>query len=482
MTLPKVTINEIDGALGISPATSGRLVAFVGPASAGSVDLPSTFARVSDLVAAYGGGNTVEAAAYYITTTGRPCVFVKTGASGVAAAVSAVTKVGSGTSVGTIAASPTPYDDFQYRVLIVTGGTIGVAGCTYQLSQDDGRTYAPVSALGTAVAITLSTGVTLSLAAGTLVAGDTYAATATAAKWSAAELGTALTALGNSTIQWEQVAVVGALDANAFDQLELNVIGWSAIGRERNWFAAARVPNAGESEATYLSALSAIFSAKSTTHGAVCAGACKLTSGVSGAKYRRSILASVVAAHGGASEEIDCADINRGSLPGVSIRDVNGNVDEHDELINPGLDDARFIALRTWEGYPGVYINRPILMSAPGSDFELVPHRRVMNLARIALRSYFTRRLNRPIRVNESTGYILETEALQMEAGGKAVLRAALMATPKASGFQLTLSRTDNVLSTKTLTVTVRIIPLGYPEFITITLGFYNPALALQAA
>lgn len=483
MTQPSVTITELDGALGVLPPTAGRLFAFVGPAVSGPYETPAAFARSQDLVSNFGGGPTVEAAAYFISVTGRPVVFVRTHDTGVAASVGAVTHTGTGASVGTIAASPTPPDDYQYKVFIAHGtATVGTTtDGTYQISRDDGRSYDPVRSLGVATAITLDTGVTLNLSTASLVAGDTYAATAKAAQWSAAELTAALTPLGNSTINWEQLVAIGALDGAAFDAIELKIPSWHAMGKERNWFASPRVPNAGESEAAYLAAMAAIFGSRATTHGSVCYAAAKITSGVSGSKYRRPTVFAVAAAHA-VSEEIDAADINLGALPGVAIRDDNGNLDEHDETINPGADDARFIALRTWDGYPGVYINRPLVLSAPGSDFVLVPHRRVLNLAEIALRAYFTRRLNKPVRVDASTGFILEQDALEIEAGARAAMRTALLTKPKASAIQFALSRTDNILSSFTLTGTARVIPLAYPEFIDLTVGFFNPAITVLAA
>jgi hypothetical protein len=183
-----------------------------------------------------------------------------------------------------------------------------------------------------------------------------------------------------------------------------------------------------------------------------------------------------------AQQHINIADINRGSIRGCSIRDVNGNPDEHDEAINPGLDDARFTTLRTWEGIAGVYVTRPRIFSAAGSDFDIMPKRRVMNLARRATREYLQRRLNQPIRVDRATGFILEEDALEIEAGGRAALASVLASSPKASGWSLVLSRTDNLLSTKTLTVTTRVVPLAYVEFIEESIGFTNPALQVQVA
>jgi hypothetical protein len=129
-----------------------------------------------------------------------------------------------------------------------------------------------------------------------------------------------------------------------------------------------------------------------------------------------------------------------------------------------------------------VYVNRPRLFSPAGSDFQLMPHRRVLNITHEALRLYFIRRLNKPVLVSKLTGYILEAEASEIEKGALAVMRATLLATPKASAIQFELSRTDNLLSTRTLTGQARVVPLAYPEFVHLDVGFFNPALQLVAA
>jgi hypothetical protein len=60
-------------------------------------------------------------------------------------------------------------------------------------------------------------------------------------------------------------------------------------------------------------------------------------------------------------------------------------------------------------------------------------------------------------------------------------MASVLLAKPKASAVQFLLSRYDNLLATKTVTGDARIVPLAYPEFVTLTVGFYNPALQVQA-
>jgi hypothetical protein len=485
MTLPQVTITEIDGALGVLPPSAGRLIAYTGPCEKGPIATPATFARVTDLTANFGQGPLVEGAAHYINSTGNPVVISRadTVTEGSVGAVT-TTGVGTpGTAIVTVdSTANTPFDSFEYVIKVVAGGTVGTAGITYQISYDGGYSYTPVAQLGTLTAIVTPTGVTFNIAAGTMVAGDLHKATAMGPQADATTLGPAIDALGVTAIQWEQLAVVGDILGTVFDLVETKIAGLAAAGKYRSWIGGTRMPNAGESEAAYMAAMSGAFSSKSTTHGSMCAGACRLISGVSGRNYRRPIMFSVAAVQGDVTEEIDTADVNLGSLPGCSIRDLNGNVLEHDEAVNPGLDDARFVTLRTWDGYPGVYITRPRIMSTDGSDFQIIPNRRVLNLAALVLRSYFVRRLNRPIRVDPNTGFILEADALEIEGGATQTMRDALLAKPKASGVQFILSRTDNLLATKTLTGTARVIPLAYPEFINIQLGFYNPALFTTAA
>lgn len=486
MSQPAVNQTEIDGALGVLPPSSGKLLAVIGPSSSGSFDTPATYARVTDLSSAFGVGPMVEAAARHIEITGDPVVVVRCHQTtdGAMGTIDDTNVAGTAKTFITHTSGTKPLDDYEVKILIVAGGTTGVTGITYRYSLDNGRTYSPVQALGTSLTLAISnSGVSFDITTGkTLIAGDNWIVRTTAPAPNASELGTAFDALTASVVAWEIVELATPIDATQFDEIETKMAALPAAGKYRAWVGNTRIPNVAESESTYLSALTTIFSAKSTKVGELCAGSCQVVSSVSGYLYQRPISYVIASLEANVSEEIDIADINLGALVGVSIRDSNGNPLYHDESANPGLDDARFTTLRTWEGIAGVYVNRPRIFSAEGSDFQLMPHRRVMNLARATSRAYLLRRLNQPVLVDAKTGFILEEEALTIEAGLRAALRAVLLTTPKASGIRVTLSRTDNVLSTKTLTVAVRVIPLGYVEFITESVGFMNPALQVVAA
>lgn len=483
MTLPGVDFSETDGGLGVLPPSSGRLLAFIGPATLGTKNQPMTFARVKDLVGTLGAGPVVEAAAHTIDVTGKAVCVVRSDDS--AGSVSAITAVKTGTSVVTVHASPTPNDDYELVLKVVKGGTQGVAGITYQLSYDNGRTFTTETPLGTGTSVSFPNagGVSFDIGAGSLIAGDLFSARSVAPAADASDLGDSLAALKTTAINWEQAIPVSPLDASSVDALELAFAGLRP-GKRCSWIGGARIPTIGESESTYAAALTTALGAKSTKTGAICAGSAKTSSGVSARSYKRSSLFTVAARQAWIAPHVDAADPNLGALPGVSLADALGNPDDHDESLFPGLDDARFITLRTWDGdgLEGVYITQPRLFSPADSDFQIIPHRRVANVAYAALNSFFVRRCNHPILVDKTTGVIAPTEASEIEKGARNAMAAVLLADPMASAVFFTLSRTDNVISTRRITGTARVVPLGYPTQFSIDFGYFNPAMQLAAA
>ena len=479
---PSVNETEIQAGLGVLPAGT-KALAVMGPCSGTgvTVDTPAGFGSVAALVAAAGYGDAVEMAARHITLTGNPVLFCKSGAT-TAAVTGSMTLTGTGTTTPTADSTNAPLGSYQVKIKIIAGGTVGVAGITYQWSVDGGRTYSATLALGTATIIALpaETGVVIALthSTNTLVAGDVISFITTGAAPNGTEIGTALTALKNTTSAWDVLGISQPIDGTLFATVETAFASMSTAGKPRMYVANFRIPTEGESEATYKAAFDTAFSALGTVYGMICAGAAQVASGISGRLYRRPVSFVVASLEASVDEQVDIADPNLGPIAGVALADANGNNVYHDESINPGLDDSRACVLRTWpDGPQGVYVNTPQIMASAGSDFTRAMFRRVMNLARRTARLYLIFRLNHPVRVNTSTGFILEEEALEIEAGGRAVLQAVLGGGPKASGWSMAVHRDDNLLSTKTMHVDTRIIPLAYPETIVETIGFTNPAL-----
>lgn len=487
MTVPAHNQTELDGALGVLPPSSGSLYTVVGCSSSGPLDTPATFARVVDLVASFGNGPMVEAAAHAISTYGGPVLVVRAAeAAGNEGAMGAVDDSDvTGTSVITATAAAEPLDDYDVVGRVILGGTIGTGPITLQFSLDGGRTWLPKVELDTADTYAIpGAGVSFDFAAGTLVTGDEFSSLCSAPLWDSTSLGTALDALGLTSASWEIVHVVGPLTSSDASAIDAKILGLASKGKLRAWIGHARNPTPGETEAAYLSSLSTAFSSFSTIRGAITAGAVQTLSGVSGRKYVRPFSFVAAPREASVSQQINTAALALGPLPSAIIKDENGNPSHHDEYLFPGLDDARFYVARSWEGRAGTYVNRPRLFSSETSDFQLMPHRRVMNLARTVSRSRMEFILNSSdVAVDPTTGFIRESVARAIEADVTAVLEAALLgARPKASGVSYVVSRTDNLLSTRTMRTQLRVIPLAYVEFIEEEDAFENPALRVTGA
>jgi hypothetical protein len=386
-----------------------------------------------------------------------------------------------GTSVPTIDAGSEPNGYYEGYVEFVNGGTIGAPGITYKESLDGGRTLTPLKALGSAdhLIIAESGGVRINLAAGTIVAGDTISFATVPPLPDADDVGTALDALAATSIKWQFVQLGGEVNALTFAEFDSKIAAMRTIGKERWGFAHARMPNVGESRSSYKTSIDGVFSSlRASLFVALSTAACKTISGLDGREYRWPNTPAVASLHASVSLEINVAAKDVGKLKNVRIVDDNGNPDEYDERIHGGLDDSGYLVLRSWEGQGGAFVNIPRIFSAPGDDVRLIPHRRVLALFNETLRVYFEDRLNKPTTVDADTGFILPSEAVEMERGAEKAALSVLGAKPMVSGLSVVVGRDDDLLHTEDphITVTGRVIPLVYPQGFDLTTGFIAPA------
>lgn len=318
--------------------------------------------------------------------------------------------------------------------------------------------------------------------AGTFVAGDVLTFRTTAAVWNTTDLGAALTALKNTAQTWQILLVVGAMTSAGFSALDAFFVSLEARNIFKHGIASTRIPNLDETEAEYLTSLTGTFGSLASPWINLCAGSVKMTSAVSARQYKRPVAWIEAVRESSIDPKVDPAQVDLGPLPGVRISDENGNPDDHDETIYPGLDDARFTTLRSWDGRPGVYVNNGRMFSAVGSDFIYVQLRRVMNVAAKALVFYFENRLSSDLDLDPATGYITKPQAAELNDGGTGAMRQQLFPDDRATDATCVVSELDNVISTGTVNVEGRVIPKGYVKVFKIKIGFNNPALRTQAA
>lgn len=378
-----------------------------------------------------------------------------------------------GTAALTIDGAATVDDDYQAFIVFPTGGTQGVAGIVYQWSLDGGRTLSPLTSLGTATSITIpgSGGVKVNIGAGTVLAGETMAFTCVAPCWNNTDLALAIQACKNSSIPWEMLLVEGPLTPAAAGVIDLNI-----DGKKHAWMGRTRIPVGAESDATYTASLAAQWASFSTIFGEICSATCETVSAINGRAYMRSQFFELAPRECSLPADVDMADPNLGPLSTATLTDAAGNNKYHDERLNPGLSDIGFSVLRTWDEFPGgVYPNLPLLFAPDGDDFDIMPKRRVMNIAHSIMRPYFARRLAKEILADKKTGFIKESTAIEIENGGTKALLAGLKG--KVSNARVVVSRNDALLQGAPITGEYRLTPLIYPTEADLVAGFENPAL-----
>lgn len=471
MSIPSVNITVSDNNLGVV-ASGSRVQAVLGIASKGTVNQPATFGSVRDLTAAFGTGPAVEAAALVIQQ-GAQVLFVRVAQSADGGA-GTVDDSGPGTSAITVsAAGEKPTDDLDVVIEWLSDGTVGTAGIKYRVSLDGGNNYGPPTALGTANTVTVPGVATFALGAGTIKATDVTRVRLTAPTFGTTELGAALDALAGSSARYRTLHVVGAANAAVCAAIDAKLATMAIKVKPRRAIVSARLPNAGETDAAYVTALQPLSDTFASPRVSIAAGAVSQISAVTGRVQRRPLAFAYAARQASVDTHIDIADVNLGALTGASIKDINGNPvgDYHDENVNGGLDDLRFVAARTWETVAGTFLSRPRTSAALGSDFRLLPHGLVIDEAHEVTYGALLRRLSRPVNIDKTTGRIAEIDALDTEAVVTAALENALLAAPKASAIKVTVDRMASVLQTGEVRVTARIVPIGYIEQFTVDIG-----------
>lgn len=325
-------------------------------------------------------------------------------------------------------------------------------------------------------------------AAGTFAAGDSWSILAIAPCWSTTDLSNALAPLKTTLHQWKAVWIAGPVDAAAAAVISTFLTSMESVtGQSRKAYVSLRMPDPGESEATYLDDVSTDFASFADRRITCCYAAARVLSARTGRPFdfRRPVIHAIAGLPAALPLSVDMAqtvDATPDGLPGVTLYDENGNQVEHDEMQTPGADDARFLALRTWPGLAGVFVNNPSTLEQVGGDFHLDQFVRILcefcNTARRAL----VAELSRDLDLNQKTngvniaGAPNERECQRIDARVLEAVRIVLKT--HTSALQFALHRDDLVLTTQTLNGDGGIGFKGYPKLIVFSVAAINPAAA----
>lgn len=395
--------------------------------------------------------------------------------------------IAAGTSVPTL--TGTPLDSFRVRWVWVKGGTRGTAGATFKYSLDGGLTYSAELQIGTATSYVIPhTGLTLNFGVGTWIAGDEYRFVTIEPKWADGDVSACIDALGALTQKFRLIHLVGDLGAGSAVTFDTDLEGLATQYRYVGLLGHARDADdsASETETAWSDDLKDDFSSFASTRVSVTAGHYQVSSPISGFKYRRPLSFAAAARLMGRPIQEHAGRVRTGSLKGISIPSESDKtklaLDDliyHDERNTPTLDVGRFFTARTRIGRPGLHVQKPRMMSSPTSDYQIWPHRSVIDKACDITYEVLVDVLNDDLQVDPVTGFIVEKEAKAIESRLRSAFRDGLTSKRAASAVNATIRRDDNIITTKTLTAAIRVVPKGYVEGIDASVGFTNPALEL---
>ncbi len=481
MTAPKVTLSVLDGGLGAAQ-NADRLLAVFGVSSIGTVGSMAQFTDPASLIATYGYGPGVSLALHVLKVSGQPVIFGRA-SEGETSSASAVTHDGTGLSVLTVAkanAALEYFDDHEILVTITKGGTAGTDVCRATLSLDNGVTSLGNYAIPTTRVVDIpKTNVRLTFSAATLVAGDTYSFSTTAAR--STDTGTAagdITALiaglqayaaTHGGVYATMIADADVRDAAAAEAIQTAAEAL-AVGQEFvRVYTSARPQDEAETVSEWIADISADFAELAALRVDVGAGKAYVLDPASGAYVWRSTTWPRAARASSTEVHIDSAWVALGLLPDVRSVDY----DERARGEVPSLDNARFSTLTTHVGRSGFYVTNPRLMAPPGSDYVYTQYGRVMDKVCRYVYDYMLDRLSQSVRLTPGTGTIAEADAQKIEQGMNAVLKAQVIAPGNVTDAKCTVSRTDNLsVPGATFHVAVAVLPLGYLKDIAVDLYF----------
>lgn len=487
--IPNVYEEVRDYQLGQLPPGTDAVFLKIGTASTGPVNEPYSVTEPDDVVKVFGAGPLVESAAYHLAVSGAPLLLIRTNASipGAMGAVVAALAPGSG---GSLTLAGEPLDAYSLAVRVERDGARGAAAFTYSL--DGGDVFSGLVAVPINGNFPIpNTGVTLQFGAGEFKAGDVFTAEGRAPAASLADINESITAALNDPREWSIGHIIGAGSPTLFAALAVRrTEAFNDRHRFIDFVMEARdyLPsdNAGVSgsdsparaaelrRAKWQTLLGQEYANSAALGVSPVAGQTELFSAVNGRIMRRSLAWAYVGRLAAIPVHVHPGDVSRGPLPGVvSIT--------HDEDAHTGLDLLGFTTARTLVGKKGFYLTRGRVMAPAGSDFGTIEMSRVMNKAAKIARGAALDYLNRDVRV-DAEGKIDLAEAKAIEAYITAQLIAGMVNAGNVSDAFAVVKRNGNILATRELDVNICIRPLGYLEHITLSLGFFNPALAVVGA
>ena len=173
--------------------------------------------------------------------------------------------------------------------------------------------------------------------------------------------------------------------------------------------------------------------------------------------------------------EVHPAKVKRGAYLGAGYLTTGVAVEKYVTAQLQSISDAGIISLRYFVGMGGAYITDDPTLAATTSDFASLARGRVIDKAiRLTYITYINE-LNETIDITE-IGKIAPTQVAYLRSVIERSLKENMVATGNISAATCYINPNQNVLATDKVEISISLLPRGYAKYITVQLGFTNPA------
>jgi hypothetical protein len=465
--LPGIKNDILDGAMGVLGADATGRFAAIGVAANFGPDI-LTLVDPEDVEAKIGDGPLRDLLVTVLSTV-KTTIYAVALEGTVPGTLSAVAAGPDNTGAGTVTVSGSPRNEYDIRVDIISSGVLNegtfrvtvdnLPGKTITLPDGDGRYAVP------------GTGLTLTFSAkdGEFKEGDAFMLKATAPQATNGEVLDAVTAILERKLAIEWIAVTGISASPLWAALATKAVGAEGLYQYLFFVAQARGKAADETADQWVNALTgAERGTVGSTRLQVCAGWIE-EADVNGQVDERGLIGAYCGMLAARKVHQGPDAVKFGGITAATAILPEGINDGHIET----LKNAGYVTARQYVGRNGIYITSGQMMSEPGSDYDLVERRRVMDKACRLIYAAQLPYVNDAVKVGKDGS----PEGLKMFIAQSENPLNIMKADGEISDGYVIIPEGQNILSTSKLKVKVRIVPLGKLAYIENEIAYSNPAL-----
>lgn len=450
----------------VADAADGQR-AVVGVSSKGPFNTPLSFSDPTQVVVKLGTGPLATALVWQLAKAGGTVIGVRS-----AADIAGTLQADVNNPAQAVGVSGSPLEALDLVVVIVQDGAVGAASFTYSL--DGGDTVSQPYATAAVFEIP-GTGVTLAFSAlDPYVLGSQYRYTVTAPEANVGNLQTAVRALLDTTMMFEYVHVAQPADNAVWASLA--ALREEAVSKGRRIFMIAETERPGADPDVWVQNLLTQKELFSSDWVLLCAAFMEVVDPVTGQQRVQNMAHELGARLSRTKVSENPGWVQRGPIQGgVVAAPFNESEFGKQPLYNNGhaltLDTAGFTTIYQVPNRSGYYFVDGRMSAEATSDFKSVPNVRVMNKAVTLVEAGLADHVQEAVDPVD-----LEVSLAGLIADAEAPLRL-MQALGDITGGRVVIPPGQDILSSRTLMVQTRIVPMGYLREIVNDISLENPYL-----